>query len=512
MLNSLGVWWRQRRYQVVVFLCVLAAGSVNAQQTLPTPLEKAGFSRISQSGEISAFLQAVVQQDRGVTLTLLGKSVQGRPIEALEFAARTPGSLTARPRVMIIGTQHGAAEPAGGEALLVLARELVSGDLQHLREHLDIILIPNANPDGRDLARRSNANRININTDFVTVNQPETQILKAALQRMQPDVVLDSHESAILKRETLAKQGYLTDFYAQFESANNPGIPASTRALAYDVLLPAMIENTSKAGLPAHRYIGEIISIHQPITNGGLTVQNFRNTAGISGSLSFLLETRLDSREDKHATYRNIRERVDRQMIALRAFLDTVYQNRTGIMQEVARMRSAALTEPLPLKSRYVLDMGNPEVAIDLRRLDTRKLETLTFADHRLVDVSDTVTLPPYLAVNDHVDVLRPFLDKHQVQYRQLKTPLEVSAIVNRYTPPATVKEGAALSATTEKVVLLDSGALLIDMQQPLGRMAMLLLDPRSTSSAFRQPPFAPLLVSERDFFILQLRQAPGLE
>ena len=79
-------------------------------------------------------------------------------------------------------------------------------------------------------------------------------------------------------------------------------------------------------------------------------------------------------------------------------------------------------------------------------------------------------------------------LQPHRMKYRQLKTPLEVSAIVNRYTPPATVKEGAALSATTEKVVLLDSGALLIDMQQPLGRMAMLLLDPRSTSSAFRHP------------------------
>lgn len=413
---------------------------------------------------------------------------------------------------MIIGTQHGAAEPAGGEAMLVLARELVSGDLQHLREHLDIILIPNANPDGRDLLRRSNANRININTDFVTVKQPETQILKAALQRMQPDVLLDSHESAILKRETLAKQGYLTDFYAQFESANNPGIPSSTRALAYDVLLPAMIENTRRRGLPAHRYIGEIVSIHQPITNGGLTLQNFRNTAGISGTLSFLLETRLDSREDKHATYKNIGERVDRQMICLRAFLDTVYQNREGIMQEVARMRSTQLTEPLPLKSRYVLDTGSPKVDIDLRRLDTRKLETLTFSDHRRVDVKDSVTLPAYLVVNEHVDVLRPFLDRHQVKYRQLMTSLEVSATVNQYHPPATVKDGATLSATSEKVVLLDSGALLIDMQQPLGRMAMLLLDPRSTSSAFRLPPFAPLLESERDFFIYQLRQAPPLE
>jgi len=512
MLNSIGAWWRLGLHHIVVLMCLLAAGSANARETLPTPLERVGFSRVSPSDEISAFLQSVVQHDKYVTLTILGKSAQGRPIEALQFATRTPGSITPRPRVLIIGTAHGAAEPAGGEAMLVLARELVSGDLQHLREHLDIILIPNANPDGRDLLRRSNTNRININTDFVLVSQPETQVLKAALQQLQPDVVLDSHESAILKRKTLAKQGYLTDFYAQFESANNPGIPASARAFAFDVLLPAMIERTSSKGLPAHRYIGEIISIHQPITHGGLTLQNFRNTAGIAGTLSFLVETRLDSREDKFSTYRNIGVRVDRQMICLRAFLETVDQNRSQIMHEVARMRASMSTEPLPLKSRYVLDTDNPKVAIDLRRLGTRKLETLTFPDHRRVDISEFVALPAYLAVNGHVDALRLLLDRHNVKYRQLQAPLEVYATVNKFSLPANVKDGATLSATTDKVVALDSGALLIDIQQPLGRMAMLLLDPRSTSNVFRFAPFAPLLESERGFFIYQLRQTPRLE
>jgi Zinc carboxypeptidase len=512
MLHSIGVWWRQRLLHGMVLVCVLAAGSANAQQDLTTPLEKVGFSRISLSEEISAFLQLVVERDKNVTLTTLGKSGLDRPIEALQFGARTSDSPATRPRVMIIGTQHGAAEPAGGEALMVLARELVSGDLQYLREHLDIILIPNANPDGRDLKRRSNNNRININTDFVQVSQPETQVLKSALQTFQPDVVLDSHESAIFKRETLAKQGYLTDFYAQFESANNPGVPASARAFAFDVLLPAMIERTSSKGLPAGRYIGEIISIHQPITHGGLTLQNFRNTAGITGALSFLVETRLDSREDKFPTYRNISVRVDRQMICLRAFLETVDENRAGIKQEVTRMRAAMSTEPLALKSRYVKNTNSPEIAIDLRRLDTRKLESLKFTDHRQVDVSDSVRLPAYLAVNGHVDAIKSLLDKHYVTYRELDAPIEVSAIVNQFKLPVNAKDGATLSSATEKNVSLGSGALLIDTQQPLGRMAMLLLDPRSTSNAFRVGPFAPMLESEREFFIYQLRQAPPLK
>ncbi|MGF1614044.1 MAG: M14 family zinc carboxypeptidase, partial [Gammaproteobacteria bacterium] len=116
---------------------------------------------------------------------ILGLSTLGRPLEALVFSVAAPADRQ-RFTVMVTASQHGAAEPAGGEALLFIARELAFGELRPLLDDIDIVLMPNTNPDGRDLKRRSNANRVNINTDFVLVKQPETRLLKRALARYRP--------------------------------------------------------------------------------------------------------------------------------------------------------------------------------------------------------------------------------------------------------------------------------------------------------------------------------------
>jgi hypothetical protein len=334
------------------------------------------------------------------------------------------------------------------------------------------------------------------------VTQPETQALKTALIRFKPDVLLDSHESAILKRQTLAKQGYLTDFYAQFESANNPAVPASARAFAFDVMLPAMLTRVTQRGLPAHRYIGEITSIHQPISHGGLTLQNFRNMAGITGALSFLVETKLDSREDSFPTYRNIAVRIERQLICLRTFLEIVNEKQKEVLQQVDSLRAAMPTEPLPLKARYIRDQEHPEIAIALRQLETRKLETRIFRDHRKIEINAITLMPKYLALTGHTETLKPYLEKHQIAYQQLQSPQTLLVQANRYTPAQHFAEGATLIASIDKPLALNPGALLIDLSQPLGRMAMLLLDPRSTSNVFRYPAYSPLLRSGEEFFI----------
>lgn len=492
------------RFSSLILLGILLAPvTALSQQGLQTPLEKIDYTRVSLSAEMSTFFQALVLQDKGVSIEILGTSVQGRPIEALVFTkVASEAQALRRAKVMIIGTQHGAAEPAGGEAMLVIARDLVSGDLRNMRESMDIILIPNANPDGRDLLRRSNANMININTDFVQVTQPETQALKNALIRFRPDVLLDSHESAILKRQTLAKQGYLTDFYAQFESANNPAVPASARAFSFDVMLPAMLARVTQQGLPAHRYIGEITSIHQPITHGGLTLQNFRNMAGITGALSFLVETKLDSREDSFPTYRNIAARIERQLICLRTFLDVVHEKQKEVLQQVDTLRAAMPTEPLPLKARYIKDKEHPEIGIALRQLDTRKLETRIFRDHRKIEISDLIPMPKFLALTGHAETLKPYLEKHQIAYQQVQSTQTMRALANRYAPAQQFAQGATLITSTDKQLALNPGTLLVDLSQPLGRMAMLLLDPRSTSNVFRYPAYSPLLRRGEEFFI----------
>lgn len=473
-----------------------------AAELPPTPLEVAKFARISTSAEISAYLDAIAAVAPFARKEVVGASVQGRPIEALVFTHPESRRDEHRIRLMIIGSQHGAAEPAGGEALMVVARDLAFGDLKPLLNDADVVLLPNANPDGRDLGRRANANWVNINTDFVLAEQAETRVLIDALAKYRPDALLDSHESAILKRKTLAKDGYLTDFNAQFEIANTPGVTDAMRRLTLEDLLPPLAQRVTEAGLPAHRYIGEIISIHQPITNGGLTLRNFRNTSGMSGAASFLVETKLDSREDSWPTYRNIAVRVERQLICLRAFLQLMHERRADILAQVALARQAMTGGAMALYTGYVQDPAHPSVKIPMRRLDTRELEDLEFRDHRKQIYADEIALPSALLVTAEQRRVGEVLGRHHVDYEALVAPRRLEVLAGRYAVQPNITERAKLLSVEAKTLTAPAGSLLVDTAQANGRVAVMLLDPRSTSSLFRYPAYAALVEPGREHFV----------
>jgi hypothetical protein len=493
---------RRRSSWLVLVLLSLGGTLAQADDRLPTPLEQAKFQRISTSAEISAYLDSIAAAVPFAKKEVVGQSVQGRPIETLVFRDHAGSDGPGRMTIMVTGSQHGAAEPAGGEALMVIARELASGELKPLLQDADIILLPNANPDGRDLTRRANANWININTDFVLAMQAETRVMKEVLARYAPEALLDSHESAILKRKTLAKDGYLTDFEAQFEIANNAGITAALRRFTLEDLLPELDARVTAAGLPAHRYIGEITSIRQPITHGGLTLRNFRNTAGMSGAAAFLVETKLDSREDSFPTYRNIAVRLEKQLICIRSFLRLMHERRDAIMAEVARAREAAPRENIQLYAGYVLDKAHPTVKIPMRRLDTRELEDIEFRDHRKVETADEIAMPSTLLIVEHQAALARLLDKHRIVYEALEQPMKVEVQASRFEAQANITERVAVLATEAREITAPAGTLAIDTAQANGRAAVLLLDPRSTSSVFRYPEYATLVTKERDHFV----------
>lgn len=491
---------RALRTAVLALACTLSTAL--AAELPPTPLEAAKYERISTSAEISAYLDAIAAAVPNARKDVVGASGQGRPIEALVFTHPEARGGVDRIKLMIIGSQHGAAEPAGGEALMSIARELAVGDLKPLLEAADVILLPNANPDGRDLGRRANANWVNINIDFVLAEQAETRVLIDALAKYRPDALLDSHESAILKRKTLAKDGYLTDFDAQFEIANTPGVTAAMRRLTLEDLLPALTQRVTEAGLPAHRYIGEIVSIHQPVTNGGLTLRNFRNTSGMSGAASFLVETKLDSREDPWPTYRNIAVRVDRQSICLRAFLHLMHERRADILAGVALARQTMAGGDMALYTGYAQDPASPSVKIPMRRLDTRELETLEFRDHRRQIYADEIALPSRLIVTAQQRLIGEVLGRHHVEYQTLSAPRQVQVLAGRYAVQPNITERVQLLSAEARTLNAPAGSLLIDTAQPYGRVAVMLLDPRSTSSLFRYPAYAALVDPGREHFV----------
>src|SRR3990172_325778 len=475
-----------------------------------TELQKSGYSRITKSAEISCLLDKLTQCYQPLARKeVIGKSAGGQPIEAIVIGKKAENQEAAnRLTVMVISGQHGT-EPSGPEALMIIARELLQGDLRPLSEHMEVILVPNTNPDGRENHRRVNNNGVNLSTDYVSLTQPETQVLNSAIIRWQPEVLLDVHESAILKKKSLGSEGYLTDFEAQFEVANNPNAPKDIRTMSLEQLLPQILSQINAKRLPAQRYIGEITSTTQPVTNGGLSIRNVRNKAGLYGVFAFLVENHLDPSDKDYPTFRNIKVRVEKQILCIKTFLNVMHSNRDAIVSVSQKARTSKKTgQTVELNWEYVQDKTHPKVTLPLMKRDTGQVAQITFADHRIVKTWNTLTLPSTYVVTKHMELIKPVLDRNNIAYKVIDQPIK--ARVQAMQPAAQGQQKPVEAETTNSDhrnidLEVKPGALWIELDQLSGPLVPLLLEVNASSSIFLTSPCSILVEPKQDFFIYRL-------
>jgi hypothetical protein len=501
----------------VLLLFLLAASSaMGAQGPLLTELEKSGYLRLASSEEISNFLAELSRRNAAAEKITIATSALGSPIDALLISSEmnrfkrgcpSPGKIT----VMLLGSQHGT-EPSGAEALLILSRDLTEGKLTAYLEDMSFIIIPNGNPDGRDLNRRVNGNGVNLSTNYVILTEPESRGIIDVLHTWKPEVVLDVHESAVLKKKSLGRQGYLTDFEAQFEAANNPNVDSRIRSVSFGRLLPELIEMVSSRGLPARRYIGEITDSNQVITHGGLSLRNLRNMAGMRGSFSFLLENRLDPSSGSYPTPRNLRERVRKQQLCLSAFLSCCRTHcyEIGDISRTVRIgwKNPLGEDQLYLSCSYGADLEKPRITLPLRERGTGERVNHVFRYHGTVECYSPLPLPATYIVSNHQKLIRVLLDRHHIEYevaeQRADLPVEVQHIM---CPQATSIEAVqphsnCLFTERREQYALHKGDLVISLDQPGQRLIPLLLEPRSSSSVFNAAEYRHLVMGHKDFFI----------
>lgn len=479
----------------LLLLALILLGSACRQSgPLLTELERTGCQKLTSSNQIIEYLTALFNRNAQAELRIIGNSAGGKPIAAL-LVSKNPAALvqnsstrTEKLLVMLVGSQHGM-EPSGAEALLILARELLEGELKCYLEDLDFILIPNSNPDGRDTNRRVNHDGVNLSTDYALLSAPESRAIMDTLHTFEPEAVLDIHESAVLKKKTLGRQGFLTDFEAQFEPANNPNVDEQIRAYSFDCLLPELITKVSSRGLPAQRYIGEITSVTQPITHGGLSLRNLRNQAGMRGVFSFLVENKLDPSTGTYPTPRNIRVRVEKQYLCITSFLEVCRAHAGDILRISAAAREKwkrpQEKQPLFLSYEYVSSPMHSTIELPLRSVETgeKVLRTFTYQG----EVKATCLLDPPLAylVATHQTPIADFLGRHHLSYR-LPQGDEVISVVP-------LREGGGSRASGDKKgaslpYALKPGDLVVSLHQPGRRLIPLFLEPRSLASIFSVP------------------------
>jgi hypothetical protein len=148
-----------------------------------------------------------------VSLLSLGKSPEGRDlwlVVASAEGAQTPEALGASGKPILFA-QAGihSGEIDGKDAGLMLLRDMtVRGTKRQLLAGANLLFLPIFNVDGHERSGpygrinqrgpeesgwRTTARNLNLNRDYAKLDAPETRLLVAALERFDPDLYLDLH-------------------------------------------------------------------------------------------------------------------------------------------------------------------------------------------------------------------------------------------------------------------------------------------------------------------------------
>lgn len=178
-----------------------------------TPAEATGLVATPRFDETMAWLDRLVAAAPQLRLVDLGETAEGRPLRmvvASSSGAADAAALLAlgKPVLLAHGGIH-AGEIDGKDAGLMLLRDLtVGGRLAPLLDHASLLFIPVLNPDGHErfgpygrvnqrgperMGWRTNSRNLNLNRDFTKLDTGEVQALVRVIDEWQPDLYFDLH-------------------------------------------------------------------------------------------------------------------------------------------------------------------------------------------------------------------------------------------------------------------------------------------------------------------------------
>ena len=280
-----------------------------------------------------------------------------------------PASLEARPTVVLIGQQHGD-EPAGGEALLVIARELAPGGLlEPLLDRINVVLVPRANPDGAAIGQHATANGVDMNHDHLLLTTPEAQALARLVRNYRPIAVLDAHEYPAAGN-FLAKFHAVTRYDALLQYATTANEPEFITKAAREWFRAPMVDALRTQGLTSDWYATTSADPQDlRVSMGGAQPGTGRNANGLKNAVSLLVATRGADIGRAH-----IQRRVHTQVTAIASVLRSTVERAADlekVRSYVARDVSAqachgqVTLEAAPTPGQHDLALIDPGTGAD---------------------------------------------------------------------------------------------------------------------------------------------------
>ena len=460
-----------------------------------TPAFVEGRTGFTTHAEMMAYLEALADRSGRMLLRIAGHSQERRVVPALFFTDSgryAPAQLRrlGRPVVLLLGQLHGN-EPASGEAMLAVARELAEGELAPLLDRITVVIVPRLNPDGAHHFWRGTASCVDINRDHVKLDLPETMALRRLTSALPPDVFVDAHEFSVATR-WLQKFGAIQSYDVMTAYATHPNVEPVLSEAAERIFARGIARDVAHAGYSHHWYYTTAYNPKDKRVVGGGTAPDIgRNYAGLANALSLLVETRgVGIGSDSFA------RRVHTQYVTLASILRSAAEHSGEVLAATRAARAETVrrgVDPQP-QDRVTVTLKVPSRRETLEMLDPDSAEAravdVEWLDPRGAVPALTRQRPfAYLVLPSQTEVARRLM-MAGIELRRLAQPVELD--VERYEvierrQGAVYIEGHIRSTVTTEVLtgkrLFPAGTYVYSMAQPAAHLLVAALEPESASS-----------------------------
>ncbi|MBY0409520.1 MAG: succinylglutamate desuccinylase/aspartoacylase family protein, partial [Burkholderiaceae bacterium] len=329
------------------------------------------------NAELSQWLRSIADAPpKGATrskLLNIGTSQRGELIPGLlltRASSTEPAALDAggRPTVVLIGQQHGD-EPAGSEALLVIARELAQGLLEPLLNRINVVIVPRANPDGAEVSERTTDNGTDLNSDHLLLNTPEARALAEVIDTYRPSLVIDAQEFEAVGRIT-QKFSAFQRYDVLLQYTTTPNYPEFLTKASQEWYHESMVAALKGQGLASDWYFTTSDDLNdKQLAMGGTEPDTSRNVNGLKNAVSLLVATRGTGLGRTHLQ-RRVHTQVTAITSALRSTADrggNLGQVRSFVARDIsaAACRDSMVVEAAATPTRRDVVFIDPETGAD---------------------------------------------------------------------------------------------------------------------------------------------------
>lgn len=519
-----------------------------AKRTWPlTRPESTGYVETSRYDDVVAFMKAMAAASPEIHLSTYGYTYEGRPMPLAVIGApdATAASVlkTGKTRIFIQGNIH-AGEVEGKEALLWLLRSIAKGERAAWFKDVVLLLTPIYNADGNErvsvanrgaqlgpiggMGTRPNAQGLNLNRDAMKLETAEARSLARLLNDYDPHVDVDLHTT----------DGSDHGYYLTYDPGGNPNTSPGITALLRNELLPAVTRAVkTKHNWDFFYYGGASSRGGERAWYGDLDLYKPRYTHtyfGLRNRLGILSETySYATFEDRiKASYRFVEEIVNfaaKNGAAIRkATEDADHESIVGLPQMV-RGKLSRFKDPVAVVLADTKEERNPYVPDRPMRRRVNGSERIeTMPHYGLIEATEAAVAPrayileapappqasapppppgpPFGAPRDPATrVMNSVIDRlesHGVKY--MRTVAETTVKVERFKIETSTQEEREFEGHKLRTLTgawhpaaertLRPGSLVVPMDQPLARLAFLLMDARSDDGLMAWNIFDPLL------------------